>query len=70
MAGQVKDDLPPIIRLSETIFDRAAGWIIEWDGEKRGRLWVDNGSSKYFFDGEDAKLLWSFYHPENPGQWT
>lgn len=64
-------DLPDIIRLSDAIIDRHARLIIEWDKEVKGRIWIDNGSgtTKYFYDGEDARLVWNFYHPERVEGW-
>lgn len=62
-------NLPPVILLSDAIIDREARLIIEWDLIEKDKIWIDNGTTKYFYTGEDAKLVWDFYHPENPESW-
>jgi hypothetical protein len=62
------DDLPPIIRLSTAIIDREARLIIEWDQHIPGRINVDNGQHSFYYEGDDAQLLWKFYHPK-AGEW-
>lgn len=54
-------DLPPIILLSSAIIDRHARLVIEWDEEVAGRIVVDNGVNKYWYEGEDAQTIWNFY---------
>lgn len=44
--------------------------VIEWDSEVPGRINVDNGHIRYWYEGDDAKLLWDFYHPERPESWS
>lgn len=62
-------DLPDIIRLSTAVIDRIARLVIEWDEDIPGKIHVDNGRERYFYEGDDAKLIWDFYHPEKPENW-
>lgn len=59
--------IPPIIHLSTAIIDREARLIIERD--ENGVVWIDNGMNKYFYTGDDARMIWDFYHPTNPESW-
>ena len=53
-----------IILLSNAVIDRTARLIIERDEKDPNKVWVDNGgTSKWYFEGDDARTIWDFYFP-------
>lgn len=57
--------LPEVILLSNAVIDRHARLIIERDEEVPGRVWIYNGGeTRFFYDGDDARIIWDFYFPD------